>query len=87
MSGVSAARTPDRIRSGLRCQYLEYCQMHGIFAGPEHGLLASWGVPETRRRGRPSRQNDDRGATRLSAAWCSGRRGNDGESRRWCLEL
>jgi hypothetical protein len=29
----------------LRCQYLEYCQIHGMLRA-EHGLLASWGVPE-----------------------------------------
>ena len=28
-----------------RHQYLEYCQMHGMLRA-EHGLLASWGVPE-----------------------------------------
>jgi hypothetical protein len=29
----------------FRSQYLEYCQMHGLLRA-EHGLLASWGMPE-----------------------------------------
>jgi hypothetical protein len=31
--------------SELRRRYLEYCQIHGLLRS-EHGLLASWGVPE-----------------------------------------
>ncbi|MCI0334825.1 MAG: FecR domain-containing protein [Planctomycetes bacterium] len=55
----------------LRCQYLDHCQIHGLLRA-EHGLLASWDVPEAEAPGaRPADKMPSGRRRRALALWCA----------------